>query len=434
LQLRYCSSLPPIQVNPMPNDTPDTSPLNDPTRWQETTLQGPTGPAAPPRVVTVNRGDLDAAVHGGVITQAQAKALWLRWTDPALAASLAAAPGGRAAAGAAPLPAAPAGPRFGGLNVLYYFGGMLAISAMTTFMTVSWGAFGAWGLLVLSVLYLLVALKVSDKLKARELFTPAGIMATLAVSLVPLIVWCVQSAMGLWPPGGPVRYSSYHQLIDWRWLTLEFATLAASVVMLWRYRLPFMVMPIAVTLWYMSMDMASMLTGHDALDWALLRQASMVFGIATCAIAMWVDIRTRNAREAVWQQDFAFWLYIFGALMFWGGLSLSDSNSELGRAGYALLNVVLVFLGAAIGRRVFTVLGALGVAGYLGYLSHRVFQDSLLFPLALTVLGLGMVALGIWWQRHEAAVNQRLRAWVPLALQPRDGVIAKNHPAAPVGG
>ena len=312
--------------------------------------------------------------------------------------------------------------------MLYYFGGMLAISAMSTFMTVSWGAFGAWGVLVLAVLYLLAALKVSDYLKARALTTPAGILATLAVSLVPLIVWCMQSAMGLWPPGGPVRYSSYHALIDWRWLTLEFATLAAGLVMLWRYRLPFMVMPIALTLWYMSMDMASMLTHRDALDWVLLRQASLVFGIATCAIAVWVDIRTRRATDPDWQQDYAFWLYIFGALMFWGGLSLSDAGSELGRAGYALLNVLLIILGAAIGRRIFTVLGALGVAGYLGYLSHRVFQDSLLFPLALTLLGLGMVALGIWWQRHEAQVNRALGAWVPAALRPRE--VALHPPAS----
>ena len=401
----------------MSHEAPDTSPLNDPTRWQETSLQGPTTPA---RKISVGEGDLDAAVHGGVITQAQAKALWMRWTDPALAASLAGMPGSRSGAHARTTAPAHHGPGFSGLNVLYYFGGLLAISAMTTFMTVSWGAFGAWGVLVLGVLYLFATLKVSDHLKSRALTTPAGILATLAVSLVPLIVWCVQSAMGLWPPGGPVRYASYHALIDWRWLTLEFTTLAASVVMLWRYRLPFMVMPIAVTLWYMSMDVASALTQQGGFDWTLLRQVSLVFGIATCAIAAWVDIRTRHATEPDWRQDYAFWLYIFGALMFWGGLSLSDSNSGLARAGYALLNVFLVVLGAAIGRRIFTVLGALGVAGYLGYLSHRVFQDSLLFPLALTLVGLGMVALGVWWQRHEAQMNRALSAWVPPALRPRD--------------
>jgi len=63
------------------------------------------------------------------------------------------------------------------------------------------------------------------------------------------------------------------------------------------------------------------------------------------------------------------------------------------------------------------VLGALGVAGYLGYLSHKMFADSLMFPFALTVLGLGMVALGVWWQRHEATIGKRLERFVPVALR-----------------
>ena len=106
------------------------------------------------------------------------------------------------------------------------------------------------------MVYLLACLKVSDHLKARDLKVPAGILATLAVVLVPLVVWAVQNGVGLWPPGGSASYSAYHTQINWRWLTLELATLIAGVVMLWRCRLPFMVMPIAVTLWYMNMDVA----------------------------------------------------------------------------------------------------------------------------------------------------------------------------------
>ena len=105
--------------------------------------------------------------------------------------------------------------------------------------------------------------------------------------------------------------------------------------------------------------------------------------------------------------------------MFWCGLSLRESDSELGKFMYALINLALVLVGAAIGRRVFTVFGALGVALYLGHLSHEVFRDSLLFPLALTLLGLGVVALGVWWQRHEVAIAARLARYVPQGLQPR---------------
>jgi hypothetical protein len=305
------------------------------------------------------------------------------------------------------------------VNVLYYFGGLVAIGAMSLFMTLGFQTLGAGALLAIALAYMVACLKVADHFKARGLLVPAGLLATLAVVLVSLVAWSAQSVAGLWPPGGASDFSSYHTRIDWRWLTLEFATLAAGVVMLWRYRLPFMVMPLAVTLWYMNMDVANGLLNDGGWDWEFTRDVSLVFGIATVALAMWVDVRSRLSRSVEWRQDFAFWLYIFGTLMFWGGLSLRDSGSEWGKLGYAVINIALVLLGAAIGRRVFTVFGALGVAGYLGYLSHQVFRDSLLFPLALTLLGLGVVALGVWWQRHEVAIAARLARYVPAGLQPR---------------
>lgn len=381
---------------------------------------------APALQVLVGEAELAAAVQQGVITPAQASALWREWAGAAqrVAGTVhgqpwSASPPRTGAAAAHTTAPRPSGPRFTAVYVLYYFGGMLAISAMALFMTLGWQILGTWGLFALTALYLVGALKVADHLQQRHLPTPAGILATLAVCLVPLLVWCVQNALGLWPVGGSATHAAYHTLIDWRWLTLEFATLAAGVVMLWRYRLPFMVMPLAVTLWYMSMDVANALLQQHGWDWQLTRDVSLVFGLGTCALAMAVDIRTRRATEAVWQQDFAFWLYLFGAIMFWSSLSLHDSGSEWAKAGYALLNVALVFGGAAIGRRVFTVLGAFGVTGYLGYLSYRVFKDSLLFPLLLTFLGLAVVLLGIWWQRHETQINARLRAWLPADLQPR---------------
>ena len=169
-------------------------------------------------------------------------------------------------------------------------------------------------------------------------------------------------------------------------MTLEFATLAAGLLMLWRYRLPFMVMPVAVTVWYMSMDIANALMQTSGFDWQFSRDVSVVFGVATVALALWVDVRSRLSQNIEWQQDFAFWLYFFGAIMFWGSLSLRDSNNEWGKLGYCLINLVLIFGGAVIDRRVFTVLGALGVAMYLGHLSYKVFSSSMMFPFALTLI------------------------------------------------
>ena len=355
--------------------------------------------------VTVQRADLARAAGAGLVTPAQADALWSAWiADETLSRSVDAAP------------PASANPHFVFTNVLYYFGGMLAIGSMSLFMTLGWSALGPGGLLAITLVNIVLSLLGARWLERRALPTPAGILATLAIVMVPLAVWCGQNLLGLWPDGSDLRpFAAYHEYIDGRWLTLEAATLLAAVALFFRHRHPFMVMPVAVTLWYISMDLVDAVERHGQHDWTLYRDASLVFGLVMTLLAIWVDLRTRLAGS---RRDFAFWFYVFGVLMAWSTLSLHDSGSALGKLLYGTINVGLVFFGAAIGRRVFTIVGAFGVAGYLGFLSHDLFKDSLVFPFALCLLGLAVVAAGVWWQRREAAIQATLAARLPLFLRP----------------
>jgi len=93
------------------------------------------------------------------------------------------------------------------------------------------------------------------------------------------------------------------------------------------------------------------------------------------------------------------------------------SDSELNKFLYFCINIGLILVGAALGRRVFAVFGGMGAAGYLGYLAWNVFKDSLLFPFVLTFIGLGVIWAGILWQRHETALSRRLRLYLPEALR-----------------
>jgi hypothetical protein len=344
----------------------------------------------------ITKADLDWAASQGVIDERQAASLW-----SALARRQDAAPD--------------VAPRFSITHILYYLGGMIAIGAMSLFMNLGWERFGPWGLFGIAVSYGVGCILASHSLAARQLMLPAGILATLAIVLVPLATWALQSALGWWPPGGAAEhYRAYHTHIDWRWITLEFATLIAAVIGLWRLRYPFMVMPLAVTLWYMSMDLARMIVFADRpgwSEWQYYRDFSLVFGLGMLAISVWVDFRSRESYAQ--GRDFAFWLYLFGTLAFWGGLTMQESGSELGKFFYLLINLALVALGAVLGRRVFAVFGGLGIAVYLGHLAGKVFRDSLLFPFALTLIGLAIVAAGIWWQKNEARLSAWLRGRLP---------------------
>lgn len=199
---------------------------------------------------------------------------------------------------------------------------------------------------------------------------------------------------------------------------MEFATLASGAVMLWRYRLPFLVMPIAVTLWYMSMDLTPFLFGDADLTRELRKFVSLWFGLLTILLAFWVDIRTRH------DKDYAFWLYLFGVIAFWGGLSSMHSDSELNKFIYLCINLIMIVVGAMLSRRVFAVFGGLGAAGYLGHLAYDVFKESMMFPFVLTIIGLGVIYLGIIWQRHEEMISSKLRVLLPLPMRE---LIDKRH-------
>ena len=301
-------------------------------------------------------------------------------------------------------------PRFSLVHVLYYLGGMIAIGAMSLFMTLGWRSLGGWGGFATAICYLVLFLALTHWfLERKHLSIPAGIMATLAVVMVPLAIFSAQAALGFWDSAK--AYRDYHVFIDGRWLMMELGTLAVGAALLWRYRFPFMLMPIAVTLWYMSMDLVPFLFGAGIYDFEIRKFISLYFGLASVLLAFWVDIRSRFSR------DYAFWLYLFGVLSFWGGLSLINSGSELGKLAYCGINVLMVLVGAVLGRRVFAVFGGLGIAGYLGHLSWRVFRDSLVFPFALTLIGLGIIWLGVLWQRREAEWSARLRAALPAAVR-----------------
>jgi hypothetical protein len=342
-------------------------------------------------MIEIRRSDFESAVREGIVSAAQADRLAAHF------------------AGSAKVPDT-ASPRFTFVHVLYYLGGMIAIGAMSLFMTLGWNSLGGWGGCVTAIFYGVLALALTHWFLERKLEIPAGIMATLAVVTVPLAIFAAQMALGYWGADKPFR--DYHYFIDWRWILMELGTLAIGAVLLWRYRFPFMLMPIAVTLWYMSMDIVPFLMGQERVwDWELRKFISLWFGIAMTLVAFWVDLRSRFSR------DYAFWLYLFGVLMFWGGLSLMDSGSAWGKLAYCGINVAMILVGAVLGRRVFAVFGGLGVAGYLGDLSWHVFKDSLVFPFALSAVGLGIIALGVLWQRREAQWAASVRSYVPRPLR-----------------
>ncbi|MBR0714843.1 hypothetical protein [Bradyrhizobium liaoningense] len=310
-------------------------------------------------------------------------------------------------------PESGAGPtaRFDAAHLLWCAGALIVIGAMGLFSTVAFSQMGGGALTACAIAYGIGFTAAGHHLwHHRNLRVPGGLLVAVAVSMAPLAVFGIQDMFGVWGKFG--KPGTMHDLYVWikgSWVFMEIATIAAGVIAQRFYRFRFIVALIAFALWFMSMDLALWIAGTGHADFALQRKVSIWFGLAVLVVAWTVDCRSRNA-------DFAFWLHLFGLMTFWGAITASDSATELGRAVYCLFNAGLLALAVILMRRAYAVFGAFGVCLYLGHLADVVFKDSLLFPFALSLIGIAVIAAGLFYHRKERAIAAWLSAHLPAAL------------------
>jgi hypothetical protein len=348
--------------------------------------------------VEISKERLLAAAQAAGIEPDRAQALW---QVMAAVAPLA------AATTTAPAQAAPAKSTFNATSVAYYFGGFLIIGAMTFFMAEGWAIFGGGFAFAMSIVYAVVLAWIGYRLYRKpDTRTPGGILVTAAVCMMPLAIYSLEELLGVWQQGNPGTYSSFYTLVHGSWIWMELTTIAAGIVALRFVRFPLITLPIAFAFWFLSMDGASALLGKDH-DFDQMRWLSLWFGIAMIAASIAVDRRT--------QEDYAFWGYLYGTIAFYGGLSLLWTD-ELHKTIFVVVCLAAIAISIVLGRRVLMIFGTFGVAGYLGDLAFGIFNFSLLFPFVLTALGLGIVFAGIWYQRNEARIRDRILALVPARV------------------
>jgi len=336
----------------------------------------------------ITKNDLLSASNEGVITSQQASQVW-----DFLSAQKKDAP------------------KFDIVHVAYYFGAFIIMSAMGWFMNDAWNEFGGGGLAAIATLYALGFVLAGRHFWFREgLKVPGGLLFTLAVWMTPLAVFGFEKMMGWWPQADPGTYRDYYHWIKGGWCFMEIGTVLAGLIALKFVKFPFLTFPIAFALWFMSMDLTPLLFGGDQyVNFETRKFVSLYFGLIVLIATYLVDRRSK--------EDFAFWGYLFGLLAFWGGLSMMESTSELSKFTYCLINLTLIMISVLFQRKVFIVFGAIGVFGYIGHLAEKVFADSLLFPVALCVIGCLIMFFGIQYQRHYKSIETYLANAIPDNLR-----------------
>ena len=300
-------------------------------------------------------------------------------------------------------------PGFNLIHLVYYLGALIVISAMTWFMTEAWDRYADSGILFTALVYACFFVLAGRYFWHKPgLKIPGGLLFTLAVFMTPLIIYGLERLTGFWPQSEPgITQWFMPEVRSYRY-PFEIGSIIIGLIALKFVRFPFLTVPIMIALWGLTLDVTSFMLGYPQLPELEIQWTAFWFGIAMVGMAYLIDQRTK--------EDYAFWAYLGGLWAFWLGLTAMESDTEIGKFIYCMINVGLMFLSILLARRAFFVFGAIGVMVYVAHLAS-LFADSLLFPIALTLLGIGVIFLGVQYQRHRDAIERSIVGMLPDRLR-----------------
>ena len=324
--------------------------------------------------------EIEEAVAQNIITREQGESLWRFWNKKA---------GQRSG--------------FQISHLAYYVGALIVITAMGWFMSNAWDAFGGMGMFAIAAFYGCCFVLAGRHLwlKGGGVQAAGGLLIVMAVCMVPLAIFGLERALGWWPQSYPGHYLNGYEWVRGGWIWIEAGTIAGACLALRFFKFPFLTAPLFFSLYLLSIDVTPFFFGADD-HWTNVRWMSLLFGFVMMVIAFFTDDYCRRNQK----EDYAFWGYLFGTVVFWLGLTLLDSNQEWSKVLYCLMNVILLIVGVLLKRKIFLVCGALGVNGYIAHLAYRVFYHSVLFPFVLSFAGIGIIYIGILYNKNQSKIER----------------------------
>ena len=290
---------------------------------------------------------------------------------------------------------------------LFYAGSLIIISGMSWLLGECWSDMGHGILLLVSSLYFVfftfAGILVSKKLKIT---LGGNLLFCIAIAVVPMIVYSILSLTGIWTGES---YGDFYIWIRGKWIILELATIAIAVLFLLKVKFHFIVFIISFCLWYLSMDIVPVIYQKNAITWFERADISKIFGLLMVSAGYILHLKKKR--------DYGFWLYLFGLFTLTFGYSFFYNKNPLGFAILLLIHILMCFVSLFLEEPVFMVFGVIGTAEFLSRLSYEFFKDSILFPFALTFMGILIIALGIIYQKKRTQIENTVNRLIPECIK-----------------
>ncbi len=280
---------------------------------------------------------------------------------------------------------------FYGMGTLFFLSGLFWFMGNQTFLH------GIKALLIVSSIYSIAFFFAGFFLLKKNKKSLAGKSSLfLSIAMVPFITFSIQNLSGIaYSPFLLEKCQFYFWIFESRFL-LQLTTILAALSILHFIRVPLLSVMVYTPLWLISLDLISCLLGKAS--GPFIANTSLTLGAALIVFSVFIERLQKK------DNDFAFWGYFTGTVIFFIGLNLYTFTSEIGYAFYAFISFLLLLLAPVLRRIIFIVFGGMGLVTYILDLAYRHFFDSPLFPFLLSAMGAFLMIFPFILKKHNNKV------------------------------
>jgi hypothetical protein len=259
------------------------------------------------------------------------------------------------------------------------------------------GAFFGWSALVFFVLAV-----IAIGFEAAGERVTAGLFAFVSLIMFSVFIGSFEDLIGILDAG-----DGAFEGFRWGLLLFDLVIIAASLILLARFRFPLLVLPAVFLSWFFLVDLVS-----GGGDWSAI--VSIIVGFFLMLVGAGVD------------RIYGFWVHFVAALAIGGGFIYLWHGSTWEWILIGLIALIFFLLAGGLDRSIYSVLGAIGLFLAWTYFVER-WTDTQVEPslyegitpgissdggepsiwgatMLYALFGLVLVAIGLWLERRKPAV------------------------------
>jgi hypothetical protein len=278
------------------------------------------------------------------------------------------------------------------VQVFVGLGVLLVIGAHAWWSTKGYEAMGIGIVLVLTLLWQAGFLWAAEWARqARHGLLESGFAAIVAF-YTPLTIYSIERLLGAHFDHDEFR--DFYPWISGGWVFMELGSIAVAAGLLYRYRRPFLTLPLTLFTGFLLMDGTARILGHGLDDEDVMKWVVLTGGIALGLFAAFLDYRG-------WRR-FAFWPHMTSIWLVAWGLPLCTGEKTW---SLFLMAAVDLLVGVWLARITY-----LAAGGLIGWIAISMNAHGAAFPFILMAGGILFIVAAIWLSQADSPLRRWLDA------------------------